>query len=173
MFIYFYLFLLAVLGLCCCTQAFSSCGEQAAHCSAFSCCGARALGTRASVVVRCGLSCFIACETFLGQGSKLRPLHWQVVLDRLCLCDDPQWKPWMLSLQGAPLVDSLPHVSSQLALVVVGRGVGGSTSWVTPLTEDPWNLSPGFPWSPLCSPFSLADFAFNYVLSPSIFLANH
>ena len=29
------------------------------------------------------------------------------------------------------------EVWTQLALVVVGRGVGGSTSWVTPLTEDP------------------------------------
>ena len=64
LFILFYLFL-AVLGLCCCTQAFSSCGEQgatlrcgarASHCSGFSCCRAWALGMGASVVVARGLS---------------------------------------------------------------------------------------------------------------------
>ena len=47
-----YLFLVAV-GLCCYTQAFSSCSEWgllpswsvwASHCGDFSCCGARALG---------------------------------------------------------------------------------------------------------------------------------
>ena len=61
LFIYLYIFL-AALGLPCCTQAFSSCGEQgllfvagfvvgfvaqASHCGGFSCCGARALGARA------------------------------------------------------------------------------------------------------------------------------
>ena len=33
-----------------------SCGARASHCSGFSCCGAWALGARASVVVACGLS---------------------------------------------------------------------------------------------------------------------
>ena len=32
------------------------CGAQASHCGGFFCCGARALGVRASVVVACGLS---------------------------------------------------------------------------------------------------------------------
>ena len=32
------------------------CGEQASHCGGFSCCGARALGTQASVVAAHGLS---------------------------------------------------------------------------------------------------------------------
>ena len=32
------------------------CGVQASHCSGFSCCGARALGVRASVVVASGLN---------------------------------------------------------------------------------------------------------------------
>ena len=32
------------------------CGVRASHCSGFSCCGARALGTQASVVVARGLS---------------------------------------------------------------------------------------------------------------------
>ena len=69
---------MAVLGLCCCTLAFPSCSERgllfvvarglliagatlhcgtwASHCGGFSCCGARALGTQASVVVARGLS---------------------------------------------------------------------------------------------------------------------
>ena len=58
-FLFIYL-LLAALGLHCCTWAFFSCSEQglfssfgaqAFHCGGFSCCGAQALGTRASVVV--------------------------------------------------------------------------------------------------------------------------
>ena len=61
-FIFIYLFM-AALGLRCCVQAFSSCGEWgatlrcgvwASHCGCFSCCGARTLGARASVVVACG-----------------------------------------------------------------------------------------------------------------------
>ena len=59
-FIYFIYLFLASLGLCCCTRAFSSCGgrgaslccgSRASHCGGFSCCGARALGAQASVVV--------------------------------------------------------------------------------------------------------------------------
>ena len=57
--IFFIYFCLAVLGLYCCTWAFSrsseqgllsSCSAQASPCGDFSC-GAQALGTRASVVV--------------------------------------------------------------------------------------------------------------------------
>ena len=52
-----YLFMV-VLGLCCCTQAFSSCGKwgllfvavHISHCDGPSCCGAGALGRRASAV---------------------------------------------------------------------------------------------------------------------------
>ena len=51
--------LMAVLGLHCCAQAFSSCGEwgllflavRGLHCGGCSCWGARALGVQASVVV--------------------------------------------------------------------------------------------------------------------------
>ena len=59
LFIYFILFIylfLALLGLCCCTRAFSSCGAWASHCGGFSCCGAQALGAWASVVAARGLS---------------------------------------------------------------------------------------------------------------------
>ena len=64
-FIYFIYLFLAALGLGCCVQAFSGCGErgatlrcgvQASHCGGFSCCRARALGAWASVVVARGLS---------------------------------------------------------------------------------------------------------------------
>ena len=65
------------------------CSARASHCDGFSCCGARALGTRASVVVACGLSscgwralerrlsCSAARGIFLDQGSNPCPLHWQ------------------------------------------------------------------------------------------------
>ena len=52
--LFIYLFW-AALGLRCCGQTFSSCGERASHCSGFSCCGVQALGARASVVVARGL----------------------------------------------------------------------------------------------------------------------
>ena len=63
LFMYVCVYVLAALGLCC-TRAFSSCGERgllfvccvrASHCGGFSCYGARALGTRAAVVVARGL----------------------------------------------------------------------------------------------------------------------
>ena len=58
-FIYLIYLFLPVLGLRCCAQAFSSCGEQgllfvavwASHCCGFSRCGAQALGAQASIVV--------------------------------------------------------------------------------------------------------------------------
>ena len=40
-------------------------------------CGARALGTRASVVVAHRLTCSAACGIFLDQGSNPCALHWQ------------------------------------------------------------------------------------------------
>ena len=53
---------MAVLGLCCCLWAFSSCKEQgllssccAAHFCSFSCCRAKALGVQASAVAACRL----------------------------------------------------------------------------------------------------------------------
>ena len=67
-----------MLGLCCCSRAFSSCSEQgrlsscsvqASHCSGFSCCRAWALECNGlqqlqymgSLVVACGLHCLEAC----------------------------------------------------------------------------------------------------------------
>ena len=89
--LFIYLFL-AVLGLRCCTQASSSCGEQGllfvAVCglliarllllrsmgsrrTGLSSCGSRA------VVVAHGLSCSAACGIFLDKGSNPCPLNWQ------------------------------------------------------------------------------------------------
>ena len=80
------LFILAALGLGCCTRAFPGCGEwgllsscraRAPHCSGFSCCRARALGTWALVVVAHGLSCSAACSIFLERG-----LNWYLCVAR-------------------------------------------------------------------------------------------
>ena len=43
----------------------------------FSCCRARAPGTRASVVTEPGLSCSKPCGIFLDQGWNPSALHWQ------------------------------------------------------------------------------------------------
>ena len=65
------------------------CGAQASHCGGFSCSGAQAPGSWASVVVARGLqsagsavvahglSCSAACGIFPDQGLNPRPLHWQ------------------------------------------------------------------------------------------------
>ena len=65
------------------------CSAWASHCGGFSCCGAWALRTWASVVAACrlysagsvvmahGLSWSAACGIFLDQGSNPCPLHWQ------------------------------------------------------------------------------------------------
>ena len=102
--LFIYLFL-AALGLRCCTQAFSSCGERgllfvAVHgfliavvslvvehgCQAQrlqqlqhtgSVVVAHGLQSTGLVVVAHGLSCSTACGIFLDQGSILCPLHWQ------------------------------------------------------------------------------------------------
>ena len=57
---FFNLFILFLveLGLCCCSQAFSSCSVRVSHCEGFFCCGTWALGTRASVVAAHRLSSY-------------------------------------------------------------------------------------------------------------------
>ena len=92
-------YLLAVLGLHCCVDFFSSCSNQgllcswdapASPCSRFSCCGVRALGAwdsgaaapsfsgLGSIVVTLRLSCSAACGIFPDQGSNLCLLYWQM-----------------------------------------------------------------------------------------------
>ena len=96
--LFIYLFL-AVLGLPCSAQAFSSCDERellsswnawTSHCSGFSCWRAWAEGCRTSVVVVPGLwstgsivvahgfSCHVACGIFLDQELNPCLLYWQV-----------------------------------------------------------------------------------------------
>ena len=53
------------------------CSARASRCGGFACCGARALGVWASVVVAHGLRCSVACGIFPDQGSNPCPLHWQ------------------------------------------------------------------------------------------------
>ena len=69
----FYLFILAVLGLCCCMQPFSGCGEGGYSSLAMH----GLLIVVASLVVEHGLSCAMGCEIFLDQRSNFRALHWQ------------------------------------------------------------------------------------------------
>ena len=87
------LFILGVLGLCCCSWAFLSlrragaplavCGVRASHCGGFLC----SMGSRArrlqqlqhvgSIVVAHGFSCCKACGVLPDQGSNLCFWHWQ------------------------------------------------------------------------------------------------
>ena len=78
---------LAVLGLCCCVQAFpargewgllSGCGVRASHCHGLSWCRAPSLGHAGSVIVAECLSCSLACGILLDRGSNPCPEHWQV-----------------------------------------------------------------------------------------------
>ena len=87
-----YLFL-AVLGLRCCAQAFSSCGEwgllstvghrlwgtraQQLWFTGFSSCGSRALEHGSAVVVS-RLSCSVTCGVFPDQGLNPHTMYWQV-----------------------------------------------------------------------------------------------
>ena len=78
---FLFFLLLVALGIRCCEQAFSSCGKwgllfTAVH--SFSCCGAGALGSPASVIVVRTLGCPSASEIFPDLGLNLPPLHWQV-----------------------------------------------------------------------------------------------
>ena len=87
-FLFAYLFL-AVLGLHCCTWAFSSCGEwgllSVAVCGLLTVVASRGARAQASVcstqsgsvVVAHGLSSSSACGIFLDQGSDPCSLHWR------------------------------------------------------------------------------------------------
>ena len=111
-FFFFFNLFLAVLGLRCCTQAFSSCGEQGLLFVAVrglliavaslvvehglqahglqqlwhtgSVVVAHGLQSTGSVVVAHELSCFVACGIFPDQGLNPCPLHWQADSQPLC-----------------------------------------------------------------------------------------
>ena len=103
---------MAALGLCCCTRAFSSCGERglhfrcsarASHCSSFSRCRVLALGMRASVVVArglssCGsvvvahgLSCSAACGIFRTRARTRVPCIDRQILNRWATREGPHF----------------------------------------------------------------------------------
>ena len=76
---------MAALGLCCCTQAFSSCGKwghSSSRCTGLSLSRPlllRSTGSRhsGSVIAAHGPSCSAACGIFPDQGTNPCPLHWQ------------------------------------------------------------------------------------------------
>ena len=68
---------MAVLGLCCCTWAFSNCGVRGFHCSSFPGCRAEAQGVWALVILAHGPNCFSARGVFPDQRSDLCPLCQQ------------------------------------------------------------------------------------------------
>ena len=87
LFIYLFIYLfMAVLGLCFCARAFSSCGERGAtlHRGARASSLSRPLLLRSTGSRRAGSaivahrpSCSAACGIFPDQGSNPCPLHWQ------------------------------------------------------------------------------------------------
>ena len=67
----FIYFSLAVLGLPCCAQVFSSCSAQISNCGSFSCCRGQALGHMGPVLVAHRLICPMECWIFQDQESEL------------------------------------------------------------------------------------------------------
>ena len=115
-----HLFLLVVLGLHCCSRAFSSCGERGCLVAV-----ARLRHTDASAVVAHGLSSSAVHGIFLNQGSNLCSLYWQADSYPLCHQGSPSlsiffflWKP--------PSSFSLIHMVRNVALTP-------STVHLTPL----------------------------------------
>ena len=113
------------LGLCCCVQAFSSCGEWglpfvavASHCSGFSCCRAQTLRARASVVVACGLS---SCGSWTPEhtGFSSCGAGLQALVRGLSSCGAWAWLlhcMWNLPIQGIELVS--PALAGRLPSTV-------------------------------------------------------
>ena len=85
-FIYLFIIFLAVLGLCFCARAFSSCGKRGplliavrGPLTTVASLLLRSTGSRraGSVVVAHGPNFSAACGILPDQGSNPRPLHWQ------------------------------------------------------------------------------------------------
>ena len=107
---------------------FSSCGEQTAHCSGFSCCGTWVLGYTDSVVVAHGVPGHVessqtrdqTCVSCIGRWILYHRVTREHIVLNVCLCHKlhGQSSPW------AVLTDRL---SSQLRVAdVVFRNVPGS-----------------------------------------------
>ena len=101
----------------------------------FSCCGAWALGVRASVAVTLRLSCYSACEIFPDQGSNSHPLlrwtlnHW--------ITRKVQFGRFKLKPVGHPEVNSSESES-------ISRSVVSDTLWSHGL----WPARLLHPWIP-------------------------
>ena len=128
-----YLFIclfLAVPGLCCCTWAFSSCGEWglfsscsawAFRCSGFSC-EAWALSMQALVAVACGLS---SCSSWALEHRLNCPAAHEIFLDQRlnlcqCLTTEPPGKTPGDSLQIQIPKSDWPKPSFMLLLSLLG-----------------------------------------------------
>ena len=135
------------LGLCCCVQAFSSCGEWglpfvavASHCSGFSCCRAQTLRARASVVVACGLS---SCGSWTPEhtGFSSCGAGLQALVRGLSSCGAWAWLlhcMWNLPIQGIELVSpalagrlpsTVPQGKSSPAFIVCRSFDNGHSDW--------------------------------------------
>ena len=106
LFPFFYFLFLAALGLRCSAWAFSSCGERGLLfiavrrlliVMAFSCCGARALGAQASVVVARGLS---SCGPWALERRLSRCCARAFLLRGMWDLPGPGLKPVSLALVG-------------------------------------------------------------------------
>ena len=112
-----FILLSAVLGLCCCARALSSCSKrgstphcsvQASQCSGFSCCGALALGARASAI---GARALSSCGSWglehrlSGCGARAQLLHGTWDLPR------PGIEPVSPALAGGFLTTAPPEKS--------------------------------------------------------------
>ena len=75
------------------------CSVQASHCGGFSCCGAQALGMRASVVVAHRLSCSAACGIFPNRARTHVPCIGRQILNHC-------------TTREAPIMGFLYHVTS-------------------------------------------------------------
>ena len=107
----------AVLGLCCCSRAFSNCDVQASHCSDFSGCAAQAQGVRASAVMAhrlssCSSRAYLPCGVWdlLRSGMKLV----SPALQDGFLTTGPPGKPSRRLLRKDAKVDSSSFVSCLL-----------------------------------------------------------
>ena len=117
---------MTVLGLHCCTRAFSSCGVPASHCSGFSCFRAQARGMQASVAAAPRL--WSTGSVVVAQGL----IAWRHV--------GSSWigNQTHVSCIGRWMVDSLPldHQGKPYNSILIGRlkkrlrgGIGVGTNW--------------------------------------------
>ena len=115
---------MAVLGLCCCVQVFSSCGEQgllfiAVHrlliVVASLCCAAQDLGTRASVVVARGLS---SCGSWALECRLSSCGAWASLLRGMWDLPGPGLEPVSPALAGGFLT-TVPPGKSPLNIFII------------------------------------------------------